>query len=166
MPHCAIYRRGLRHLTLDPSSTSSLWIKDEVLQEVWSNFCRLTFRKYSYTRRFSSTTHCALVPWSPCSNPVRHSLTIPSTRQPKGSHKPSWRPQRRCGSSVPGPLEARRRRSLTRRMMDLTRSSGSGNDPRIGVVIGMKGRKPADLKKVPGQSNDEILSCRPFQMQD
>lgn len=166
MTHCAIHRRGIRHLTLDPSSTSSLWIKDEVLQEVWSSFCRSTFRKYYHTRNFSSISHCALVPWSPRSKPGRFSFTIPSTHQLKNPRKPSWRPQRRCGSSIPGPLEARKRRSLTRRMMDLSRSGGSGDEPGIGVLIGMQGRKPSDRKKVPWQSNDEILSCRSLQMQE
>ena len=56
--------------------------------------------------------------------------------------------QRRYGSNVPGPLEARRRASK-RRIMGLAAAGGGGGAPSVGALFGLGSREPRSWRYEP-----------------
>ena len=156
---CTLCRRSLRPIVPHSSANTTLWINDEILQEVWTAFYASASRiHFTATRHFT-----AVAPTSTCEASQHRILKI-TGRQANWTnfdfgHRQAWRAQRRDGSSVPGPLEAQKRRSLLRRFVELAGSSEAGPKFDIGFMPRPSNQMPPSLYRTPGLADQEILSC-------
>ena len=139
-------RRNASRLTSIPH----VWISDTVLQRAWQSFICSTYVHKKQTTR-------------PCSSAVAHTpvngpsqIVPPSQLQLAASFRLSQAQrssnilsshQLRHGSSVPGPLEARKRRSFRKRMTDLASFDlGTGGlDP--GALMGINPKEQRNFEK-------------------
>ena len=158
MVFCASCKRGLHHCKLDLPSNTFFWARNEVLHDAWDFFCQPTLHKSSPFKRRSSST--AL--------PTKSTLS--HLQQPRFYHRrvvayvgdggaSSRQGQWRRGSSVPGPLEARKRQSLRKSMMEIATSRGSNGHVNVGALLGPGKTKPPEIPKDRGHGDMEVLTC-------
>ena len=142
-------RRHLQRNNTQLISISHIWISDTVLQRAWHSFASRNGARNKPTAK-------------PCSSSIARSSLSGSTSSLMASntklasrlrHSQSQRsfnilpPQLRHGSSVPGPLEARRRRSSRKRMTGLAFMDLNIDDIDPGVFMGMDPKKKRKLEE-------------------
>ena len=136
-------RQYVQRNAIQLASPPHIWISDVTLQRAWHRFTCSSAANSKRTAKssFSSIVHAPQPGSSPAAAGVKLRLTvIIQDLQPRQSS--TFLPlQRRHGSSVPGPLEARHRRSSRKRVASLAFPDSGTSDLDLAALMGMDLRK-------------------------